>query len=142
MNRYIETIKITGRTIHNLSLHEERMQRTRLELFGRNDNSELEKNIRKILPESENLLKCRVEYDEEIRLIEFIPYEKPQIRTLKLVFDNEIEYSYKSTNREHLNTLHKFASGYDDALIVHNGLLTDTTICNIALFDGYNWLTP
>ena len=30
----------------------------------------------------------------------------------------------------------------DDIVIVKNGLLTDTTIANIALYDGNQWLTP
>lgn len=31
---------------------------------------------------------------------------------------------------------------FDEVLLVKNGLLTDTVICNIAVFDGFNWLTP
>ena len=30
----------------------------------------------------------------------------------------------------------------DDILIVRRGLLTDTSIANIALFDGKDWFTP
>ena len=30
----------------------------------------------------------------------------------------------------------------DDILIVKNGLLTDTSIANIALYDGNDWYTP
>ncbi|WP_309546477.1 aminotransferase class IV [Hoylesella marshii] len=30
----------------------------------------------------------------------------------------------------------------DDVLIVRNGLLTDTSYTNIALYDGYQWFTP
>jgi 4-amino-4-deoxychorismate lyase len=29
-----------------------------------------------------------------------------------------------------------------DVLIVKNGFLTDTSYCNIALFDGEDWVTP
>ena len=32
--------------------------------------------------------------------------------------------------------------GSDEVIIVRNGLLTDTSYTNIALFDGCEWLTP
>jgi 4-amino-4-deoxychorismate lyase len=33
-------------------------------------------------------------------------------------------------------------NSYDDIIIERGGLLTDTTIANIAFFDGKEWITP
>jgi 4-amino-4-deoxychorismate lyase len=30
----------------------------------------------------------------------------------------------------------------DDILIVKDGLITDTSIANIAIYDGFKWITP
>ncbi|MEG1587555.1 MAG: aminotransferase class IV, partial [Bacteroidales bacterium] len=64
------------------------------------------------------------------------------IRNLMIVENNQIEYAYKSTDRSALNKLKAQAGNCSDALIIRNGLVTDTTFCNVALFDGYHWITP
>ena len=62
--------------------------------------------------------------------------------TLQLVYSDDIDYTYKSTDREALNRLFACRGERDDILIVRRGLLTDTSIANIALFDGKDWFTP
>ena len=61
---------------------------------------------------------------------------------MKLVEDNEIDYSFKSTDRACLNSLAAQKGDCDEVLIVKNGLLTDTSFTNVAVFDGERWLTP
>ena len=51
-------------------------------------------------------------------------------------------FTYKSTNREELNSLYAQRETADDILVVRNGYLTDTSISNIALYDGNTWFTP
>ena len=41
-----------------------------------------------------------------------------------------------------MNSLFQIRQDKDDILIVKNGLLTDTSIANIALYDGNDWYTP
>lgn len=65
-----------------------------------------------------------------------------EIRSLKLVEDNEIDYSFKSTDRAPLNRLTARKGDCDEVLIVKKGLLTDTSFTNVAVFDGERWLTP
>jgi 4-amino-4-deoxychorismate lyase len=61
-----------------------------------------------------------------------------------LAIESDLNYNYKFQERTALQSLLKKAesAGFDDALIVKNGLITDTTIANIAFFDGTRWLTP
>lgn len=50
-----------------------------------------------------------------------------------------IDYTYKSAGREPLNCLFALRGACDDILIVKQGLLTNTSIANIALSDGTHW---
>ena len=66
-----------------------------------------------------------------------------QVNTLRLVVDDAVDYTYKSTDREGLNRLYARRDGADDVLIVKDGRLTDTSIGNVAFFrDGEKWYTP
>ena len=64
------------------------------------------------------------------------------IKTLKIVTDKHIEYSFKSTDRSAINKLVEKKGLYDEIIISKNSLITDTSFTNIALFDGNIWYTP
>ena len=64
------------------------------------------------------------------------------VASLRLVTSDKIDYSYKRTHREGLNELFGRRGNADDILIVKDGYLTDTSIANIALYDGNSWYTP
>ena len=53
-----------------------------------------------------------------------------------------LDYSYKYADRSALNALLEAHSHYDDILIEKEGFLTDTSIANIAFYDGSQWFTP
>ena len=74
--------------------------------------------------------------------IEFAPYKMKEIHSLKVVEDNNIDYTYKSTDRSALNALVAQKDDCDEIIIVKNGLITDTSFTTLALFDGNRWLTP
>ena len=61
---------------------------------------------------------------------------------MALIQADDIDYACKSTDRSALNRLFARRGAYDDILIVRRHLLTDTSIANIALFDGSHWHTP
>jgi 4-amino-4-deoxychorismate lyase len=87
------------------------------------------------------LYRCRILYDEDIRSIEYIPYKEKNIRKLKVV-PSDIDYAYKYADRETFTKLLQEYSVYDEIIIEKGGYLTDTTISNIAFYDGERWLTP
>ena len=93
-------------------------------------------------PPKEGLYRCRVLYSTSSCEIEYLPYTKRDVKRLRFVTDNTIEYAQKSANRETLDKLFSQKEECDDVIIIKNGLLRDTTIANIAFFDGKNWLTP
>lgn len=141
MYRLLESIKCDKGVLQNLPYHQARMDKSVQDLFSKKNTVSLEKII---VPEhyKKGTYKCRVIYSENIENIEFIPYQLPKIQSLKLVFDNAIEYACKFANRMALNILFEKRDTCNEILIVKNGLITDTSMANIILFNGKDWLTP
>ena len=137
---FIETIRIEDRRIHNLSYHNKRMNETRREVLQQAGLLDLADYIQ---PDTfRERTKCRVEYADDILKVEYAAYHLRPVSSLRLVVCDDADYSYKSTDRELLDRLFALRKTQDDVLIVRKGLLTDTSICNIALWDGAQWVTP
>lgn len=115
------------------------------DLFAGKYEADLQNELEKI-PKPKTLAgeiyKCRIVYSESIEKIEFLPYSFPKINSLNLVEDNTISYAHKYLDRSNLEKLFTLRQGCDDVLIVKNGLITDTSFCNILFFNGKKWLTP
>jgi 4-amino-4-deoxychorismate lyase len=145
MCRFIETIRVEQGCPCNVDLHQERLDRTRAEAFGAVSPLDLVRYVDENCKPQTDTVKCRIVYDWEFRSIEFIPYTRPAISSLLLIEADGIDYHLKSADRSALDALHRQAleAGCSDALIVRDGLLTDTTFCNVALSrDGLLWHTP
>ena len=80
--------------------------------------------------------------EKGIEDVSYSPYTMRHVHSLALIQADHIDYTYKSTGREPLNRLFALRGACDDILIVKQGLLTDTSIANIALSDGTHWYTP
>ena len=141
MKQFVETIKIKDGKVLNLLCHQERMNRTIAHFFPTNEYPLLS-SILHPTPDM-TFHKARVVYGEHgIEDIQYSPYAMRAIHSLKLIIDDTIDYTYKSTDRSALNRLVAQKGECDDILIVKDGLLTDTSFTNIALWDGSHWLTP
>ena len=138
----IETICVENRELKNLTYHEARLNRTRSELFGYQDQWKLAEMIE--IPDSiDNAIhKCRLAYDQDIDNIRWEPYVQRHIGKLRRVYDNGVDYSYKYDQRDELNTLFAQREDADDILIIKNGWVTDSFYCNVAFGDGTGWYTP
>lgn len=142
MCQLIETIRIENGEPSLLALHQERMDRTRIDLFGLKESCSLSKHLSSfVLPQS-GIWKCRVTYRSQIEKTEFEHYQKKSIQTLQIVEADDFNYEHKFVQREEINKLFNKKLGAADVLIVRNKLLTDTSYCNIALWNGHNWITP
>lgn len=137
---FVESIKIKDREVQNITLHNERLNKTRFEALRQTSHIDL-RNILTDLPEVTGIYKCRVLYRENIEKIEYIPYTQPNIKSIKVIVADNIEYSHKYANRESINSLKKDIAE-DDIIIIKNGLVTDCSFTNIAFFDGLLWYTP
>lgn len=136
--RFLETIKAENGAIFHLAYHQRRLERT---LQANNIQAEYDLNAL-LSPPKHGLYRCRVLYGAHGIDISYIPYRICTFTTLQAVEDNSIDYGYKYSDRHRLDALFARRGVSDDVLIIKNGLITDTTIANIALFDGGNWVTP
>ena len=80
--------------------------------------------------------------EKGIEALSYSPYAVRHVHSLALMQADTIDYTYKSAGREPLNCLFALRGACDDILIVKQGLLTGTSIANIALSDGTHWYTP
>lgn len=141
MCQLIESICIKNGQINNLIYHQKRMNNSLYALFGIEAEIDLEKIILYQKPPLEGKFKCRIIYDTEIESIEFMPYEVKSISSVRLVEDNEIEYSFKFRDRQVFENL--LANVIEDEIIItKNGQITDTSYSNLVFFDGEKWVTP
>ena len=140
MCRLLETIRLENGVLQHLRYHNSRIEKT-LDVFYPESRLRIHQSLAAKAPQ-QGLFKCRVVYDLQIRKVEFQPYTLPQIRSLKLIEADSIEYSFKFLNREPINKLFHQRDKADDILIVKNGLITDTSFCNVLFYNGKHWLTP
>lgn len=140
MCRYIETIRIEKGRLRNIAYHDRRMNEVRREVWGVDRSASLETYID--ASPYEERTRCRVTYGRDVESVEFFPYQIRPVHSLQLVRGGQIEYRRKRVDRSELNALFACRGEADDVLIVRGGLLTDTSIANIALGDGTGWYTP
>lgn len=141
MSRFLESIKLHDGVFFRLDAHQQRVD-IALAAFYPQSSINLESVLFNSDFPIDGLYKCRVVYDSDVRLVEYVPYQLPIIKTLQVV-NAEIEtLPYKLLERTAYNSAFAQRKSSDDVLIVKNGLLTDTSYCNVAVFDGENWLTP
>jgi 4-amino-4-deoxychorismate lyase len=139
-NLLIETIRYENGRFHNLSYHQARMQKSRHALFEKKEPVNLEKLLT-APTEHTSTVRCRITYAEEIERIEYFPYRPKQIRQLYIV-PAAIDYPYKFANRDAFKSLFEHYPDADEIIVEKEGLLTDATIANIALFRDGKWYTP
>ena len=137
-----ETISIRNGMAENLPWHQERLEASYRSLFGKTPDFKLAEVIRLPLDCRHGHYRCRINYDQDIKDINFYPYSLKEIYSLRLVEDNFADYPHKFANRTRLDQLFDLRNGADDVLIVKNGMITDTSFANIVFWDGRRWLTP
>lgn len=143
MLRFIESVKIENGELKNLTFHQKRVERTFEKFFPHLEPLDLFSNIRLAQNIDNNkIYKLRIIYADKIYDVSLEEYQIKEIKSLKLVHNDEIDYSFKYEDRSFINKLLELKENCDDILIVKNGLITDASYCNVALSDGKNWFTP
>ena len=131
--KYFETIKCDDYSAFNLEYHAKRIAKT----IGLNINlSDY------IYPPSNKLLKCKLIYTQDgILDVEYQEYKKREIRSFKIICDDNIEYSKKELDRSSIDNIYSKKANCDEIIIVKNDIVTDTSIANIAVFYKGIWYT-
>ena len=147
MSRYLETFLVAHRRLVRESEHRLRLART---LRCAPDSPAVSRLLALAAREALGApdvprLRGRLVYDLHGKAdFSLVPYAPRRIESLRLVHDDHIDYALKRTDRSALDACFARRDGADDVLIVRRGLLTDTTVANIALFDPHTarWYTP
>jgi 4-amino-4-deoxychorismate lyase len=142
MSRLIESIRLQNGNFHRMRHHQERMDRSVKELFQEKNTINLFENLLKQRIPKSGLYKCRVVYAQKVESVEFIPYSAKPVNSLKIVYDQEVEYALKFNDRSKIESLFSQRQYCDDILIVKNGFVTDASYSNIIFYDGGKWITP
>ena len=129
--KFLETLRAENGHIRYLEYHKNRMKNS--------CGKDIELNLN---PPPIGIWRVRIIYSQTIESIEYLPYIQPSIKSLQMLQADNLNYSHKFANRKDINNLFKQRNSADDVLIIKNSLVTDTTIANIAFYDGKNWLTP
>lgn len=140
MCRFIETIRLENGKVRFPEDHEKRMNATREHFWPGRAPLHLTDYIQ---PEQmSGRVRCRVTYDREIRSVEYFAYQPRMVRSLQCVETSGADYHYKYADRSVLDALFAQRGNADDVLLLNNGILTDTSIANVALWNGSEWHTP
>ncbi len=139
MYEFFETIRIEEGNVHNLEWHQKRCERT-LRHFGSSRELDLASAIK---PHSDSgVFRCKLVYTpQKIIDVSYTPYKRRSITSLKLL-ESDIEYDFKYLDRSEIDALFFKKGEFDEVLIVKNGFITDTSIANVAFFNGSKWFTP
>ena len=134
----LETIRCEHGSAQHLPYHQRRLEKS-LKAINSTAHYDL---AALITPPDEHLYRCRVLYDEAYLDVQYIPYQKRVIQQLQAIEADHLDYALKYADRTALDELFTQRGSSDDILIIKNGLVTDTTIANIAFFDAGRWITP
>lgn len=139
---FLETIRAVDGEIFHISYHQKRYESV-LESFGISEYKDIKEFLN---PPKIGIYRCRLIYDiskvPHVIDVTYHEYKKKDVNSLKLVFNNEIDYSVKSVNREEIDTLYNARDDGDEILIIKNLLVCDTSIANIAFYRNGEWITP
>ncbi len=142
MCRLLESIKCKNGELYNLSYHEDRMQRALLKVYGQKKRFNLAQEIKVPKGQRQGLFKCRIVYNTSILEVQFSPYKRKRIHSIKLVVDENISYPHKFEDRTCITKHTQNLKKGEEVIFVKKGLLRDASYSNIALFDGEAWHTP
>ena len=134
-----ESICIEDYKLKKLELHQKRMDNSYLKYFKTKNKWSIKKIFHSLKIQSNHKYKLKINYSDIEYEIRLEKYSKNKIKSLKCVELNNYSYDLKYTDRSVINRLKSFC---DDILIIKNGLVTDSSYCNIVFFDGLRWVTP
>jgi len=136
----LETVSIRDGAAEHIEYHNRRLNKSRKELWAIGESIDLSSVLTDLPLHGHH--RCRILYGEKgIESTEYFPYTSREIDSIALV-ESGIDYRYKYADRTGLDALRELAPGWDEVLIVRDGLVTDTTIANIAFREEGRWITP
>jgi len=142
MYQFFESIKVKDGLPLNLEWHQQRVDRTFRHFYADAASHELTELLSVPAAFQSGIVKARFLYDAMTFELAFSHYSRREIHSLRVVSAENINYSFKYTDRDAINALYQKREDCDDILIVKKGLVTDTSYANIVFCNGSKWITP
>ena len=138
-----ETLCIDNGRIRNAEWHCRRFETSYGSLYRHCPTYSLLDNTHISSEYNTGIFRLRISYNESSTKTEIEPYITKNITRLKVwAVAPSFDYSLKYTDRSVINNLFSQRGCCDDVLIIKDGMVTDTSVCNIVFFDGQKWITP
>lgn len=139
-----ETLCIENGKVKNIALHQARYERSLRAFFGKSAVKivDLFSLIQVPEPLQNQLVRCRIDYNAENTQIQYFAYTRKTYRTFKPIICDDIDYSLKYSNRDHLNQLFAQRGDCDEIMIIKQGMVTDCSIGNLIFRKENQWFTP
>lgn len=137
-----ESIKVKDGKLCHVDWHQLRYERSYKAMYKKPPLSHITSHVSIPAYANEGVFKLRISYNDHLRKIEFEPYVLKEIKSLKLVEVDNIDYSSKLKDRTALHEAYDKRGHCDDVLISIGGMVTDSSYANIVFFDGTDWVTP
>lgn len=138
----IEAIAWRDGKAERLIYHQKRVEEAFRVLFPDKQPFMLKELLQSVDGPGTGLYKLRLEYGVEPGIMEFQEYRMRNVSSLQLVGIDHEPMDYKAAERDYIDRAFSKRGLCDDVLMVRDGLLTDSSYANIALFDGKKWLSP
>lgn len=137
-----ESVCVARAAVQHGRYHEARFEASYRELFGKKPGFSLWEGLSLQGADPAKTYKLRIRYNQDGTLWELDEYRPRLPETLRLVADDTVDYALKYSDRRALDRLAARAGSAGDVLIVRQGLVTDSTYCNILFWDGREVVTP
>ena len=142
MFSFLETICIENGLLKNLPYHQKRVNETFESIYPDQLPFDLSEALSKQNIPSSGIYRLRVIYEEQIKSIEFIPYQEKKIVSFKIINTGEFDYGFKWADRSYFeHTLIEYKE-VDEVIFELDGKIQDCTIANLAFLKNGIWYTP
>lgn len=128
--RLIETIKIVNGKCLNLEYHCRRAEFTIQEPVVSDEFAH-------------GTIKWRIVYGDNLPVeSQMSHYALPRINSLRMIDATKVDYTRKYEDRSSIEKLMRLRGLCDDILIHRNGMVSDTSFCNVVFENEYGLFTP
>lgn len=142
MFRFFESISIINGIPQNLNYHQIRIDNTFKQFYPKLQSHHLDYLITKNVQVRYPHVKCKFSYNESSFQFFCLAYHVKLFKKFHLINDNQISYDFKYIDRKCFDHYLRTIPADHQILLIKNTLLTDSSLSNLAFYDGYRWLTP
>ncbi len=138
----LETFKIENGKVAHLDYHQDRVNRSLLDLYQINEGFSLIDFFNHQDLPSDGIFRGRLIYEEQIKHFEILPYKEKPIKNLQLIESGEFDYTYKWADRSYFNEQLKLHPESDEIIFFFQHKIQDCSIANLAFLKNGIWYTP